>query len=116
MAAPICPAGQFFQELRIGLREGVARQFPRENPFEFGAADRLRSAAHPLALEKFQVYCFLAVRVGDFFEQRAGGDFHPQFLSNLADQALLKRFARLPFAAGKFPKAAQMRMGLAARD
>jgi hypothetical protein len=45
-----------------------------------------------------------------FLKQCADGNFHAEFLADFADEALLKRLARLAFAAGKFPKPAKMRL------
>ena len=44
----------------------------------------------------------------DFLEQFTDGNFHAEFLADFPDKTLLEGFARLAFAAGKFPKTAQM--------
>ena len=54
--------------------------------------------------------------MGDFFQQSANGNFHAQLLADFADEALLKVFVRLALAAGKFPQAAEVRMGVAPGD
>ena len=51
---------------------------------------------------------FFGVVVPDFLKQFADGNFHAEFLADFADEALLKSFARLAFAAGKFPQPAEM--------
>ena len=66
--------------------------------------------------EKFQVDGLFRVGVGDLFKQFADGDLDAQFLAQFADQALLEGFVRLAFAAGKFPKPAQMRIRVALGD
>ena len=65
---------------------------------------------------KFQVDGFLRIGVGDGFKEFADGDGHAQFLADFADQALLEGFARLAFAAGKFPQSAQMGPGVTPGD
>ena len=59
---------------------------------------------------------FFRIVVANFLEQFADGNFHAQLLADFADEALLKGFARLAFAAGKFPQSAEMRIGMALRD
>ena len=52
----------------------------------------------------------------NFFKQFADGNFHAEFLADFADEALLKGFIRLAFAAGKFPKPAEVRRCVTLRD
>ena len=56
------------------------------------------------------------VGVGDFFKQFADGNLDAKFLADFADEALLEGFARLAFAAGKFPKPAEMGFCMALGD
>ena len=51
-----------------------------------------------------------------FLKQFADGNLHTQLLADFADEALLKRFARLAFAAGKFPQSAEVRVVVTLRD
>ena len=85
-------------------------------PLHRRAVQRLRLAGNDFADEEFQVDGFFRVVVGDFREQPADGDCHAQLLTDFADEALLKGFARLALAAGKFPQPAQMRTGVALGD
>ena len=91
-------------------------QFSFANPFHGGAFQRLRFACEKLADEKFQVDGFLRVSVRDFFKQFADGNVHAEFLADFADEALLESFAGLAFAAGKFPKSAEVRLRVALGD
>jgi hypothetical protein len=59
---------------------------------------------------------FLRVGVGDGFKKFADGDFHAEFLADFAHQALLEGFVRFALAAGKFPQAAEMRLGVTLGD
>ena len=52
----------------------------------------------------------------NFLENFAHGNFHAQFLADFADESLLKSFARLALAAGKFPKPAEMGVRVALGD
>jgi len=52
----------------------------------------------------------------NFLEQFAHGNLHAQFLADFADEALFGCFAGLTFAAGKFPKPAQVRAMVALGD
>jgi len=63
--------------------------------------------------EKFQVNGFLRISVSDGFKKFADGDFHAEFLADFTHQALLEGFVRFALATGKFPQAAEMRIGMA---
>ena len=76
----------------------------------------MRLAVQQAADKKFQVDGFLRIGVGDGLKEFADGDFHAEFLADFADEALLEGFARLAFAAGKFPQPAEMRLGVAPGD
>ena len=52
----------------------------------------------------------------DFLAEFVNGDFDSQLLAQLAAQTLFKRLAFMPFAAGKFPQAAEVRVGVALCD
>ncbi len=104
------------QQLHIGggkLKTGGLRSF---DPAKIRNPDLLRLAGKDLAEKKFQADGFFRIIVGNFFKQFADGNFNPQFLANLTNQASFKSFARLALAAGKFPKSAEMRFGVALRD
>ena len=91
-------------------------KFGRFNPFHRGAINWLRFARNNFADEKFQVDGFFRVVVGDFLKQFTNGNFHTEFLTDFADKALLKSFARLALAAGKFPQPTEVRLRVALRD
>ena len=58
----------------------------------------------------------LRIFVRDALEEFANLYFDVEFLVQFPRQALRKGFSFMPFAAGKFPKAAQMRFGKSLRD
>ena len=86
------------------------------NPLHGRTVERLRFARQKFADEKFQVDGFFRIVVENFLEQFADGNLHAQLLADLADEAFLKRFARLALAAGEFPQSAQVRLGMALGD
>ena len=51
---------------------------------------------------------FFRIFVGHTLQLSEHIDFHAQFLAQLPGEALLGRFARLAFAAGKFPQPAEV--------
>ena len=91
-------------------------QFRFAHPFDRRATERLGFATYQPANEKFQVDRLFRVSVCDFFEKFANGRFHAEFLAQFANQASLESLVRFAFAAGKFPKPAQMRPGVALGD
>jgi hypothetical protein len=54
--------------------------------------------------------------VGEFCHERADGNFDAEFFAQFADEALLGGFAGFAFAAGKFPQAAEVRVGVTLGD
>jgi len=59
---------------------------------------------------------FLRVGVRAFFKQFADRNFDSKFLVNFADKTLFESFVHFPFAAGKFPQSAEVRVGAALSD
>ena len=107
---------QFGQQSRVGGGKFMRGQLRFLNPFQSGAIQRLRFAGKQFAAKKFQVDGLFGIVVPDFLEQFANGNLRAQFLADFADEALLKAFARLAFAAGKFPQPAEMRICVTLRD
>ena len=107
---------QFGQQSRVGGGKFMRGQLRFLNPFQSGAIQRLRFAGKQFAAKKFQVDGLFGIVVPDFLEQFANGNLRAQFLADFADEALLKGFARLAFAAGKFPKSTKVRLRVALRD
>ena len=52
----------------------------------------------------------------EFLDEFADADFHAEFLAQFPGEALLGGFARLAFAAGKFPQPAEVRVRVALGD
>ena len=91
-------------------------KFRLRHPFHGGAVQRPRFAGKKFASEKFQVDGFFRIGVRNFLKQFADGNFHAQLLADFADEAAFKSFAGFALAAGKFPKSAEMRVGVTLRD
>ena len=91
-------------------------QFGFPNPLERRAIQRSWFAENQFAGEKFQPDGLFGVGVRNFFKQATDFDFNVEFLAQFADEALLESFARLEFAAGKFPESAEVRAGMAPGD
>lgn len=107
---------KFFEQSCVGGGKFVLGHFVFADPFEGVAAKGLGRAANPFAHKKFQANGLFFVGVSHFFKQIACDDFHSQFFTNFADEALLKGFVGFAFATGKFPKPAKVRPCVAARD
>jgi hypothetical protein len=99
---------QPLEQLGVGCREGKAADFPRADPGQGGAGERLRVACEQLASEKPQVNHFLRVRVGDGFDQVVDPHLHAQFLPQFTLQAMFVGLCSFPFAAREFPEATEM--------
>ena len=54
--------------------------------------------------------------MSEVFNEFADGDLDGEFFANFADEALLEGFARLDFAAGKFPEIREVVVGTALGD
>src|SRR6185436_8132700 len=110
---------RFLQSLNhslIGSRELVIVQFGRRNPFEGRTAQGPRFVLSPAATKESQPHRFFRIRVGQALEQLPDFNLDAELLAQFANQALLQSFTRLKFAARKFPKTAQMRLGMPLRD
>ena len=86
------------------------------NPVDGGAIQRLRFATQDLADEEFQMDGFFRIIVDDFLEQFADGNIHAELLPDFTNKTFFKSFTGFTFAAGKFPKSAEMRGCVALRD
>jgi len=106
---------QLLQQTRIRSGKRKISQFNFSHPLHRSAIQRLWFARPKLADEKFQQDAFFGIGVGNFFKQIADSNLDAQFLSNLADEALFKSFARLALATGKLPQPALMRVWVALR-
>ena len=56
------------------------------------------------------------IGVGNFFKQSADLNFDAEFFAKFAHKAFLESLVWFAFAAGKFPKAAEMRVRMAPGD
>lgn len=92
------------------------RQFGAIYPCESRASQCARFVPAPFATEEFQVHRLLRVPVRDGSEDLADFDFNAQFLPKFTPQAILEGFAGIAFAAGEFPKSAEMILRSALRD
>ena len=91
-------------------------KFRLRHPFHGGTVQRPRFAGQQLADKKFQVDGFFRIGVGNFLKQFADGNFHAEFLADFTDEAGFKSFAGFALAARKFPKSAEMRVGVTLGD
>jgi len=91
-------------------------QLIERDPFHSRTIDRLRFAVWQTAHEKLQEDSPLWVSVSEFIEDLADLHRHAKLFLKLTHETSLERFARFAFAAGKFPKPAEMRVGVALRD
>jgi len=87
-------------------------KFGALNPLDCRAIDRLRLTVWQVAEKKLQQDGAFGICVFHGLEQCSDDDFDAKFLAQLADKALLEGFARLTFAARKFPQAAEVRSGV----
>ena len=94
----------------------MRRQFRSANPLHRRAIQRLRFAGKKPADKEFKPDGFFGIGVEDLFKQSDDGNFHAQLFANFPNKALLKGFIRLALAAGKLPKAAEVRAGVAPGD
>ena len=86
------------------------------DPGEGVAVDGLGFARQEIAVEEAEADGFFGIGVGDFFELRADGDFDGEFFAEFADEAVFEGFVGFDFAAGEFPKEAQVIAGAALGD
>jgi hypothetical protein len=54
--------------------------------------------------------------VGEFFHQRADGNFHAEFFTEFANETMLGSLAGFALAAGKFPQATEVCVGVTLGD
>ena len=107
---------KLLQQPRVSRGKIVGGQFVMIDPFYCGAIERLGFALGQPAEEEIQQHRPLGVSVRDGLKQCSDNDFDAEFFPQFTDKALLEGFARFAFATGKFPQAAQMRIGVALRD
>jgi len=96
------------EQLRISGGESMGGQFLPTHPLQRRAIERLRFTGGNLTEKESQVYCLVTIGVRHALEQYTDADFNAKFLAQFALQAFLEGFARLAFATGEFPQAAQM--------
>ena len=89
----------------------VVGKFGRSDPCDGLAMDGARLMTDPEATKESQMHGPFGVVVDDVVDERINPHFDAEFLAQFAMEALLKRFACLEFAARKFPKPAQVRLG-----
>ena len=107
---------QLVQKAGVGGGKGVFGKLDAGDPGEAVAQDGPGFVAQPAAMEEFQANGAPGIVMDQVLEQAEDLDFNAQFFAKLAVKALLKSLARLALAAGKFPKAAEVRPGGAAGD
>ncbi len=102
---------QLLEEAGVGGGEGVVAQFSGADPFEGGAAERLRFVSPPAAAEESQMDRLFRVCVGQALEQWADASPRCPVPPQFARQACLEGLVGLAFAAGELPQPAQMGLG-----
>jgi hypothetical protein len=110
MLPKFCIALQSLQQPRIRGRKFVLLELSGLDPRHGAAMNRSRFSAENRASEKFQVHRFFGVVMGDGVDEVADLDLEAEFLVQFAAKTFLETLARISFAAGKFPKAAQVRL------
>jgi hypothetical protein len=113
---PVRIGGEPAEQLRIGGGESMGRQFLPAHPLQRRTVERLRFTGGKLTEKKLQVNCFVTIGVRHALEQFTHADFNAKLLAQFALQALPESFARLAFATGEFPQAAQMVAGMPLGD
>ena len=94
----------------------VVQELITRDPLEGRTTERLGLIRLPVAPEKIQAHSFLWIIVLHSFDQLADRNFDAKFFTQFANETGLEALVALTFAAGKFPKSAQVRISMALSD